>query len=161
VFVNVTKNIGDSNTKIDETHPSIIEINNKYEWPIIAFFKNTIFLMNRCGFERIWKSWGGERKINKIRYWFDNHRVSMMEKFWRYTIYSCSLFYIVKKRSINNYFIERCTGGPKAKDLWLTVKPFLTIKGSTNQKDIIIQEQKYNWNWSTTNEVLAIYHLFL
>ena len=32
MFVNVTKNIGDSNTKIDETHPSIIEINNKYEY---------------------------------------------------------------------------------------------------------------------------------
>lgn len=32
VFVNVTRNIGDSNTKVDETHPSIIEINNKYEY---------------------------------------------------------------------------------------------------------------------------------
>jgi hypothetical protein len=47
----------------------------------------------------------------------------------------------LKKRSINNYFIERCTGGAKAKYFWPTVKPFLTNKGSTNQKDIILQEQ--------------------
>ena len=46
----------------------------------------------------------------------------------------------LKKRSTNNYFIERCTGGPKAKYVWPTV-PFLTNKGSTNQKDIILQEQ--------------------
>jgi hypothetical protein len=32
LFVNVAKNIGDSNIKGDETHPSIIEINNKYEY---------------------------------------------------------------------------------------------------------------------------------
>ena len=30
----------------------------------------------------------------------------------------------LKKRPINNYFIERCTGGPKAKDVWPTVKTF-------------------------------------
>lgn len=47
----------------------------------------------------------------------------------------------LKKRSINNYFIGRCTGGPKAKDVWPTVKPFLTNKGATNQKDIILEEQ--------------------
>ena len=32
LFVNVAKNIGDSNIKVDETQPSIIEINNKYEY---------------------------------------------------------------------------------------------------------------------------------
>jgi hypothetical protein len=35
-FVNVAKNSGDSNTKVDETHPSIIEINNKYEYESLS-----------------------------------------------------------------------------------------------------------------------------
>jgi hypothetical protein len=30
----------------------------------------------------------------------------------------------LKKRSTNNYFVERCTGGPKAKYVWPTVKTF-------------------------------------
>jgi hypothetical protein len=46
----------------------------------------------------------------------------------------------LKKQSINNYFIENCTGGPKSKDFWLTVKPFFTNKGCSNQKDVILQE---------------------
>ena len=37
---------------------------------------------------------------------------------------------IIKKQSIRNYFIERCTGGPKSKHFWPTIKPFLTNKGS-------------------------------
>jgi hypothetical protein len=28
----------------------------------------------------------------------------------------------LKKQSINNYFIERCTGGPKSKDFWRSLK---------------------------------------
>ena len=46
----------------------------------------------------------------------------------------------LKKQSINNYFIERCTGGNRCKDFWPTVKPFLTNKGCLIQKDIILQE---------------------
>ncbi|XP_071127695.1 uncharacterized protein [Mytilus edulis] len=46
----------------------------------------------------------------------------------------------LKKQSINRYFIERCTGGPKSKDFWPTVKPFLTNKGCTSQKETILQE---------------------
>ena len=48
----------------------------------------------------------------------------------------------LKKQLINKYFIERCTGGPKSKDFWSTVKPFLTNKGCTNQKETILQENK-------------------
>ncbi|XP_063436588.1 uncharacterized protein LOC134718019 [Mytilus trossulus] len=46
----------------------------------------------------------------------------------------------LKKQSINRYFIERCTGGSKSKDFWPTVKPFLTNKGCTSQKETILQE---------------------
>ena len=48
----------------------------------------------------------------------------------------------LKKQLINKYFIERCTEGPKSKDCWSTVKPFLTNKVCTNQKETILQENK-------------------
>jgi hypothetical protein len=32
----------------------------------------------------------------------------------------------IKRKSIRNYFLERCVGGPKNKDFWPTIKPFLT-----------------------------------
>jgi hypothetical protein len=40
----------------------------------------------------------------------------------------------LKNKSVNNYFIERCAGGPKCKDFWPTVKHFLTNKGSICKK---------------------------
>ena len=41
---------------------------------------------------------------------------------------------------MNQYFIESCVRGCKAKDVWPTVKPFLTNKGSFVQKDTILHE---------------------
>lgn len=46
----------------------------------------------------------------------------------------------LKSKSINTYFIERRTGGPKSKDFWPTVKPFLTNKDIVNQKDTVLSE---------------------
>ncbi|XP_062612802.1 uncharacterized protein LOC134274545, partial [Saccostrea cucullata] len=46
----------------------------------------------------------------------------------------------LKNKSVNNYFLERCTGGPKSKDFWPTIKPFLTNKGSCAQKDTVLLE---------------------
>ena len=46
----------------------------------------------------------------------------------------------LKSKSINTYVIERCAGGPKSKDFWPTVKPFLTNKGNVNQKDTVLSE---------------------
>jgi hypothetical protein len=36
----------------------------------------------------------------------------------------------IKRKSIREYFIERCVGGPKLKDFWPTIKSFITNKGS-------------------------------
>ena len=36
----------------------------------------------------------------------------------------------VKRNSMRVYFYERCAGGPKSKDFWPTIKPFLSKKGS-------------------------------
>ena len=41
----------------------------------------------------------------------------------------------LKNKSVNNYFIERCASGPKSRDFWPTVKPFLTNKGSICKKE--------------------------
>jgi hypothetical protein len=46
----------------------------------------------------------------------------------------------IKRQSIKTYFFERCAGGPKSKDFWPTIKPFLSNKGVTDSKHIILQE---------------------
>ena len=68
---------------------------------------------------------------------YQNHRSSSnWEKFRQQR----NLVTKLKRKSINQYFIERCVGGCKAKDFWPTVKPFLTNKGSYVQKDTILLE---------------------
>jgi hypothetical protein len=47
----------------------------------------------------------------------------------------------IKKRSIKTYFFERCIGGPKSKDFWPTIKPFITNKGSHFTKNMILWEK--------------------
>ena len=46
----------------------------------------------------------------------------------------------LRKQSIKLYFFERCSGGPKSKDFWPTIKPFLSSKTSKNSADIILME---------------------
>ena len=46
----------------------------------------------------------------------------------------------VKKKSIQNYFFERCVGGPKSSDFWPTIKPFLSKKGSSSNNHITLSE---------------------
>ena len=46
----------------------------------------------------------------------------------------------LRKQSIKLYFYERCSGGPKSKDFWPTIKPFLSSKAAKNSSDIILTE---------------------
>jgi len=46
------------------------------------------------------------------------------------------------KNSIKTNFYERCIGGPKSKDFWSTIKPFITNTGSHFSKDIILCENE-------------------
>ena len=39
------------------------------------------------------------------------------------------------------YFFERCAGGPKSKDFWPTIKPFLSKKGSDGGSEVILCEE--------------------
>ena len=45
---------------------------------------------------------------------------------------------------MRHYFFERCAGGPKSKDFWPTIKPFLSKKGSGGGSEIILSENKKN-----------------
>ena len=47
----------------------------------------------------------------------------------------------LKRHSVRTYFdTEICAGGPKSKDCWPTVKPFLSNKGLLNDQVIILSE---------------------
>ena len=46
----------------------------------------------------------------------------------------------LKKQSMRHYFFERCSGGPKSKDFWPTIKLFLSKKGSGGGSEIILSE---------------------
>jgi hypothetical protein len=46
----------------------------------------------------------------------------------------------IKKKSIKTYFFERCIGGPKSKDFWPTIKPFITNKGSHFKNNILCEK---------------------
>ena len=46
----------------------------------------------------------------------------------------------LKRQSIRHYFSERCAGGPKSKDFWPTVKPFLSNKGLLKDPVILLSE---------------------
>ena len=47
----------------------------------------------------------------------------------------------LKKASMRVYFYERCAGGPKSKDFWPTIKPFLSKKGSDGGSEVILCEE--------------------
>ena len=46
----------------------------------------------------------------------------------------------LKRESIKLYFSERCGGGPKSRDFWPTIRPFLSNKGSISDEKITISE---------------------
>ena len=46
----------------------------------------------------------------------------------------------LKKASMRVYFYEICTDGPKSKDFWPTIKPFLSKKGSDGGSEVILCE---------------------
>jgi hypothetical protein len=46
----------------------------------------------------------------------------------------------LKRKSINTYFQERCTGGQKSKHFYTTVKPLLSKKSTGSQQKIVLVE---------------------
>ena len=46
----------------------------------------------------------------------------------------------LKRKSENNYFQERCTGGCKQTEFWKTMKPYFSKKSCGTQSKIILQD---------------------
>ena len=46
----------------------------------------------------------------------------------------------LKRQSLILYYFERCHGGPKSKDFWSTIKPFLSKKGIKDDPTILLNE---------------------
>jgi hypothetical protein len=44
----------------------------------------------------------------------------------------------LKKKSMKNYFLERCSGGAKTCNFWTTVKPFFSKKCNSGEQKIIL-----------------------
>ena len=65
----------------------------------------------------------------------------------------------LKKASMRVYFFERCAGGPKSKDFWPTIKPFLSKKGSDGGSEVILCEE--NKVISDQAEVCTLFNSFL
>jgi len=49
----------------------------------------------------------------------------------------CNLVARLKRQSAHTIFLERCGGGPKSKDFWPTVKPFLSNKCKNDQSTVL------------------------
>jgi hypothetical protein len=66
----------------------------------------------------------------------------------------------IKRKSIREYFIERCVGGPKQKDFWPTIKPFITNKDSYFENNIILTDDDrifHIWLSRRTSTPLVVY----
>jgi hypothetical protein len=46
----------------------------------------------------------------------------------------------MRRKSVRTYFLEKCANGPKNKDFWPTIKPFLSNKGYKDGNDITLSE---------------------
>jgi hypothetical protein len=69
-----------------------------------------------------------------------------------------NLFSEIKKKSTRKYFIERRVGGPKQKDFWPTIKPFIANKGSYFENNIILTDDDIIVN--DQNEVAETFNDF-
>ena len=61
----------------------------------------------------------------------------------------------LKKALMQVYFFEQCASGPKSKDFWPTIKPFLTKKGSDGGSEVILCEEN-----KVISDQAEIYTLF-
>ena len=93
-------------------------------------------------------------KVRKLAYMNGNLRLAVFKKhmafnkykkgktFADWELYGKQRNYVtkLKKASMRVYFYERYAGGPKSKDFWPTVKPFLSKKGSDGGSEVILNE---------------------
>ena len=81
-----------------------------------------------------------KQAVYKKRMLFNKYQNHNSSSNWEKFRQQRNLVTKLKRKSINQYFIERCVGGCKAKDFWPTVKPFLSNKSNYVLKDTILLE---------------------
>ena len=76
---------------------------------------------------------------NKQMLWskFEKYKIN---KTWEAYRKQRNLVTKLKRKSINTYFQERCTGGQKSKIVYTTVKPFLSKNYTGSQYKIVLLE---------------------
>ena len=80
------------------------------------------------------------RAVFKKRMFFNTFKKSKTSADWEFHRKQRNHVTKLKKASIRVYFYERCAGGPKSKDFWPTIKPFLSKKGSDGGAEVILCE---------------------
>ena len=84
------------------------------------------------------------RAIYKKRMCFNKYQKHKTPQNWELYRKQRNLVTKLKKISMRHYFYERCAGGPKSKDFWPTIKPFLSKRGSGGGSEIILSENEKN-----------------
>ena len=82
------------------------------------------------------------RAIYKKRMCFNNYQKYKTPQNWELYRKQRNFVTKLKKTSMRHYFYERCAGGPKSKDFWPTIKPFLSKKRSGGGSEIILCENE-------------------
>ena len=84
------------------------------------------------------------RELRKVIYSKKMHHKKYQKnknsKNWELYGKSRNLVNKLKKKSLNNYFIERCTGGCNTADFWKTIKPYLSKTSCKGQNSIVLKE---------------------
>jgi hypothetical protein len=92
--------------------------------------KNSVPYMNRELRKDIYKK-------QMLRSKFEKYKTN---KTWEAYRKQRNLVTKLKRKSINTYFQESCTGGQKSKHFYTTVKPFLSKKSTCSQQKIVLVE---------------------
>ena len=82
--------------------------------------------------------------IYKTRQARNSNNKNRTHENWKNFTFLRNLKTKVKRESISMYFLERCGGGPKSKDFWPTIKPFLSQKSTTKSNSNIILKEDDN-----------------
>ena len=73
---------------------------------------------------------------------FNKYERNKTPKTWENFRRQRNLVTSLRRRSLNKYFIDRCTGGCKSETFWSTVKTFVTNKGNKITKDTVLHENE-------------------
>ena len=78
------------------------------------------------------------RAVFKKHMLFNKYKKGKTSADWELYRKQCNYVTKLKKASMRIYFYERCASGPKSKDFWPTVKPFLSKNGSVGGSEVIL-----------------------